>query len=235
MTLGDIRSRGLKRLDDDVTTPVAYSESEATAAINMGLQEYAFLTLSLENQATLALTPGTWSYRPLDYFADWILPLRVTLAATGAKIRPAGLRDLDALDRGWQGSRAVPKRYVSEGWNLLGFYGTGSAVQVTYACAAPELFNDSDVPAILENDHPLLVEFMLYVLYLKSGAQMLTKGLACYARFLEGATARASDVRARAVERGYDPPPIELARFDLSRVVGIAKAKTKGGTWPAAG
>src|SRR5512139_3322021 len=79
MTHAEIRERVLTRLE--VSPTDAAWKSAATSAINEGQRLFAFLTLSLEAQRPLVLTPGTKFYRMLaEGWTDWLVPLRVRLS-----------------------------------------------------------------------------------------------------------------------------------------------------------
>ncbi len=216
MTFAELRARVLKRLDDD---GFGYTAAEVNSAINEGLQFFAWLTLCLEGAGDL--TTGA-SIQPLAIFPDYIAPLRVTVG--GVKIRPATPAQLDALDNNWRANTGAPARYWSKGWNLMGFYGSaGATAAMVYARSAAPLANDGDVPEIPELYHPVLADYGVYRVLAPQGGSMLAKALTYFAGFLAAATRVNALVRARSLALRYDTLPMELERYDLSRVTSIRK------------
>lgn len=217
MTLLDMRTRALTRLSEDISSPVTFTAAEVTNAINEGQRLFVLLTLCLESSSTIALTPGTAFYAPRSTFSSWLLPLRASIG--GARIVPATLEDLDALDTGWQSRTAAPSSYGSLGANLIFFKGSTGTVKLTYARMPAALAGDSDVPEIPAATHPCLADFAINRVRAKQGGQEFGKTLPLWGRFLDTAMQTASYTRARSLASGYDMLPIELTKADLSRLV----------------
>jgi hypothetical protein len=59
----------------------------------------------------------------------------------------------------------------------------------------------------------------------KEGGQEWQKTLPLWNRFLDGAQKLGEYVRARNKEQGYDYLPIELAKFDRSRLIEVISGK----------
>jgi hypothetical protein len=205
----------LKQLDDDASVPVGYSRSEVLAALNEGQRLYCLLTLAYELRATISADAVTL-VRTL--VPDYLAPLRLQDAA--GRIRPGTLADLDALSSTWRTDTAsAPTRYASAGANLLLFWKgiTAHAVELTYAAEPPTL-TDGASPVITDVDWPALYHFARYRLRFKHGGQELQKSLDLFDQFMGVVKARANEVRARSVGVGYDTLPIELQRYDVSRM-----------------
>lgn len=150
MTVSDIRTRSLERLNEDPARPVYYTAADVLATLNLFQRIYAFLTLCLEEQRTFRLTPGDQWYQVQQSFTDMILVLRCEYAtdqagndstvgvpitgliapndesatpATAAtpKLQPATLQQMTALSNDWYGAGGQPTRYTSLGFGLLVF------------------------------------------------------------------------------------------------------------------
>lgn len=229
MNLGSLRHRVLSRLDES-DAPVSYTVAQANSAINAGLAVFSLLTLCLEKSATLTCR-ATWRYSLLGTFTDMLVPLRVT-NSLGVKARPTRLADLDALDANWKSNAQPTSRYGCAGFDFFYIYGTGSpTLALVYACAAPALVLDTDIPAIPEQYHPDLVEYAIYRLLLSHGGQWLTKGLTNLQTYLASAAACAATVRARFVALRYDAKPFEMTNADLSQLFKVIGKKGGGPSW----
>lgn len=225
MNVLELQTRLLTRLGDDPTASQDqqyYTHAEALVWLNAAQRLFCMLSLCLETTATFDLRlDGTAFYHMLNYFGDWILPLRVRVTG-GLKLRPARLADLAALDSQWGLAAGVPIKYALTGFDLMAVYkqpAASTSLDITYArCPAP-LILPTDVPEIPPQYHPLLIDGAIPIMRAKEGAQELQKVVALWARYLDGAQKLGDYIRARNREQGYDYLPIELARFDRSRMM----------------
>jgi hypothetical protein len=223
MQLSDMQQRVLQRVNE--LTATYYSLQEVTNALNEAQGFFVLLTLCLETTAAFALAAGTTFYHMRSTFEDWILPLRVT-AITGQKIFPSELEDLDSLDSSWQASPlpagAQPARYASLGFDFFAIYqqpaAAGTSVNITYAQQPTLMIAATDTPQIYQEYHPALVDYAIYKVRQKEGAQEFAKTLGYFNRFLDEAQRMADYVRARNIGGGYDILPFELRRFDRSKI-----------------
>jgi hypothetical protein len=226
MDLGAIGQLVLSQVDDpagmgftaaarpNITPP------EILAAVNEGQQLAALLTLCLETTAAFPLTANTCWYLPRPVLTDLIAPLRFVLG--GVRLRPSVLADLDARDSLWQASSGSPARYALLGFNLMAVTpqpASDVTAQMTYAQSPPALVNDADTPAIPEAYHQNLVDYAVYRVRLKEGAQGLERGLKRLNLFLDDMTRLGNYVRERSVAARYDVEPFELQLFDRSRMI----------------
>jgi hypothetical protein len=222
VTYGDIRIAIEHRLDDDPTSPVTYTAAEVLAAVNEGLGFFVLLTLCLEATATIAIVSTAGLYHVLSTLVDFLLPLKLSIA--GTRLKPATLNQLNALDPLWRSRINTTTRYISKGFDLLGFFPRSNAtVTVTYARSAAALAIDADVPEIPELYHPLLIDYGAYRILAPLGGSMLQRALPYFASFLAGAARVALLVRTRAIALRYDTLPPELDRKDISRVTTLRK------------
>lgn len=226
MQLSDMQARVSARLNEGVTGPTFYPVAEITAALNEAERFFILLTLGLEVTAAWNLPGGTTFYHMLDYFTDWIVPLRIT-TATGAKVRPARLEDLASLDSQWMSSQGTPLRYVALGADLVALYqqpGTlGTTLNVTYARAPAPLVHATDVPESPAEYHARLVEYGIYRCRQVEGGQEFAKALPLLQAFLDGAKHYAAYVRARNLGSRYDKVPFELENFDASQLLKLRR------------
>jgi hypothetical protein len=214
-------TRVSERLNEGATGPVFYPKGEIVAGLNEAQRFFVLLTLGLEQTAPWSVTAATTWFHMLTVFADWLVPLRMA-DSTGAKIRPARIEDLTALDAGWVSSAGAPARYAALGADLVGIYkqpAAGATLTVTYARAPAALVSDADVPEIPANYHPRLVDYAIYRPRQVEGGLEFAKSLVYLGSFLDGAKRYAAYMRARNLGSRYDKVPFELEKFDLSRVL----------------
>lgn len=228
MTAGELQQRTLERAGDGTGTFPTLPQ--ALAALNQAQRLFCLITLCQETTAPLALTANTRFYHLLSTWFDWIAPLRIRVhGVNGAKVIPARIADLDALNPSWQTAVGSPKRYVSMGFDFATFdqvpNAPGVTLDVTYAQAPPALVSAADVPVIPEQFHPCLMDWAVPRLRAVEGGQEFSKNLGQVQAFLEEAHKLATYVRARNLAHRYDTMPFELRRFDrstLSQIVGDA-------------
>jgi hypothetical protein len=225
MTLATMYGLVSQRLNE-VAAPVFYPTAEIIAAINEANRLFCLLTLALETTASWTPTTNTTFFHMLPLFTDWIVPLRITLAG-GAKVRPARLGELWALDSQWPQSPGAPYRYAAIGADLIALYrqpAVDTAVSLTYARAPLALSDDGDVPETPAEYHPVYVPYAIYRVRQMEGGEALASVLPLLGEFLDAATEYAGFVRARNIGQGYDSVPAELALFDRSRLSGKKKS-----------
>lgn len=215
MTVADISARIITRIDDDPIAPVSTSAAEVLAAVNEGQQLASLLTLFLEQTAAFPLS-GTF-YTPRSTFPDMLVPLRLTVG--GVRLRPSTIAELDAMNSGWQSVSGTPSRYFTLGCNFLGVTPQSTVTaQFTYA-ASPALLGSGDTPVLPPAYHQDLVEYGVYRIRLKEGAQQLARGLGNLNTFLDSMTRLGDFVRAKSRAARYDVLPFELALFDRSKLI----------------
>lgn len=214
------------RLNEGATGPVFYPAAEIASALNEAQRFFVLLTLGLE-------TTSAWSvpafaangsipfFHMLQYFPDWIAPLRIA-TTTGGRVRPASLREMAALDSEWWHAPGTPSRYASLGADLLGLYqqfAAGGTLNVTYARGPLALATLTDVPEVPVQYHPQLVSYGIYRCRQVEGGQEFAKSLTYLNEFFDGAIAYGNFVRARSLAARYDKRPFELAKFDRKKLL----------------
>lgn len=226
MNVLELQRRIIDRVGDnpDVDPSLMhYGPTEVLAALNQCQRLFCLVTLCLETTADFGLT-GLPRYQMLNQFADWIAPLRLR-NALGNKIRPCRLADLAALDRSWAAHAGTPTRYARTGFDLLSFYQQNtSTIPMTYARSAVELLStypadNGQAPEIPARYHPALIDGAIPILRVKEGMQEWQKVLPQWDRFIEAIQELAGVVRARNIEQGFDSIPVEIKRYDRSRML----------------
>lgn len=234
MTVSDIAGRIIGRIDDDPAAPVSVAvgagvvvngvmvADEVLAAINEGQMLCSLLTLCLEKTAAFPLgaaysldAAGAF-YLPRPILTDLIAPLRI--AVGGIRLRPSTIENLDAWNSAWQNTAGPAARYALLGSNLWAVTPqSAQTAQVTYAYS-PAALGVNDTPVIPPSYHPDLVEYGVYRVRLKEGAQQLARGVECLNVYLDSMTRLGDYVRARSLAAHYDVQPFELAKFDRSEL-----------------
>lgn len=223
-------ARVSQRLAEGQSGPVFYPRAAIVGGLNEGLRFFTLLTLGLEQVAEWTVTPATTWFHMLDLLPDWICPLRIT-TQSGAKVRPARMDELTALDPGWISSAAAadqpPTRYAALGADLLALYkqppGAGIVLNVTYARSPVTMVSDTDIPEMPAEYHSHLVDYGVYTARQPEGAQEFEKVLPNLDSFLNAATRYAAYVRARNRGSQYDKTPFELEKFDRSTLLKLRK------------
>lgn len=222
MTVAEMTVKMQERLGDDPNAAQQYyNASECLIWLNVVQRLFCFLTFDQEITVTFPLrTDGTAFYKMLNYYADWLVPLRVRVTG-GYKLRPARLVDLASLDANWSVSRGTPIKYALLGFDLLAVYNqpdVSTSVDITYVQNPPNLVLPTDSPVIPSDYHGSLIDGAEVLARAKEGANESEKTIDLWARYTDACKAHAAYVRARNIEQGYDYQPPELERFDMSRV-----------------
>lgn len=222
MNLGEIRAEVSRRMDD--TSNVRYSVGRIEQAINQGQRIFAFLTLAIERSAAFNLAANTVWYNVLDTLADWVAPLRVE-DSSSRRIRPATIRQLDALSRMWRADTAAtgPTRYGMVGTDLMFVHpapdGAGVALTLKYAALPAELTVDGDTPEIRAQYHISLADYACFFLKLPEGGQELPEALEYWRRFQEAVATENQFCRDRAQQARYDTLPPDLEPIDIRKLI----------------
>jgi hypothetical protein len=219
VTAAEIGARALKRIDDDASHGAgSMLAGEIIAAINEGCELAAWLTLCLETTLPIILPAATSVVQLRALVGDFLVPLKLEVA--GTRLRPSTLAGLDASNSQWLGAAGTPTRYSTLGFNLLFLdsqpaFDTGATL--TYARTPVQLVGDS-WPELPEVYHPALIDYVVYRVRIKEGAQGLQRGVSALNRFLDDMTKFGDFVRARSRAARLDIEPFELHLFDRSRL-----------------
>ena len=219
LTLGDLKERLYQETDDIGTY---YTQNEARYALNAALNTFALLTLCVEREANFVVSQTSPSafYMISDQIADFLVPLRATLA--GTRVRPTTIHQLAARYGAWQSTIGVPTEYVVMGYDFLAVHPVSAApdvLRLTYAATPVQLVDDTDMPEIPTEQHVHLVDYAVWWLRLKEGGQELANAAADnLKRFINAADKYGQFVRRRSYGQRYDTVPFDLSSFDRGRL-----------------
>jgi hypothetical protein len=228
LTLADLKRRLCERLDEIPGSPVFYTAAEMRAALNKAQNLWALLTLCIERTASFTLAPASAFHSITDSFADYQVPLRVTL--NGLRLLPATLQQLDGLSENWFTTPGTPVRYFAKGFDQLAVYPQPTSlaqISITYAAQPTLMVNDTDEPEIEALYHDALLDFAVYILRAKEGGAEFQNALMYLDRFLTEAARRSEYIKSRSRAQNFDVLPFDLARFDKSRLIRLEAVRQK--------
>lgn len=216
----ELANRVYERIDDDGTY---YTTEEVFRALNAAQNLWCLLTLCNERTQGFTLPAATTFFTPTTYFTDYIVPLRVTVTSSGARLRPITVHQLDArYGAAWRATVGTPTHYVAMGYDLFAVYPQPAAplgLTVVYAASpvAVTNFNSlfSDIPA---EQQIHLVDFAIWWLRLKEGGEEMASASQYLQRFVEAAEKYGQFVRRRSAGQRYDVVPFDLSSFDRGRL-----------------
>lgn len=231
MTLAQLRTRTRERTDATGSTSY-YTDAQVNGALNEGLRFFAFATLSVERTAAFTYTGGEPFVSILTDLPDFIVPLRVRVAASRKRLNPARLDEIAALDPAWlqlyveqddeENDIAEPDRYMLLGCDLFGLFprvNDDLDLAMTYAASPAVLTADGQSPEIEEEHHLDLIDYAIWRLRANEGGDELSAAADYLERFLQAINKVASHVRAKARAGQYDRAPLELELADISKVI----------------
>jgi hypothetical protein len=219
MTLSDLDTRLLERVDDDGSY---YVQSERTHALNVALRLFCLITLAVERTAAFTLVAGQAFYTitaaPIS-LTDFLVPLKLTVA--GARVRPATLADLNLYSTTWRATAGTPAYYAQHGYELFAVTpqpaGSSTSVALTYAAVPAALASNGDVPEIPAEHQMLLLDFAQWWLRAKEGGAEFGTTKELLDRFLDDAQKYGEFVRNKSKAQLYDKLPPDISKFDRSR------------------
>jgi hypothetical protein len=182
--------------------------------------EYAELFLAMartfaEATGNLALSSGVPIYSIHSTFADFIMPLRVTI--NDVQLRRTNLASLGRFKDTWFTSAGTPDSYFMVGATLLGFYPTPNAsmtAKVTYLRVPPTGVGGGSSPVIDSSFHEIMPHYASAILFAVEGdierateeMQLFLRmaGLERDFRFMPGAETRPADRASDAPVKQLD-------------------------------
>ena len=221
MTLAEMRSRVLRRLDEDDTSPVYYTKAEVEAMINRAHRLFAVLTLAPEKTGQIALSANQYAYDLPTLFPDLLVVLRASI--DGKKLRPGNLPSFSSANESWRAARGDPTYYAVAGYRRLFITpaptGSGLNMDVTYAYVPALMTSDSATPSIPEPYHPYLIDLAVPFLRVKEGGDELAGALGYLAAGMDGLASLARRIAEMRRRPFYDQQPVELDRRRLELLI----------------
>lgn len=217
MTLAEIRTQV-----QDILGPGAfYSTAEINSMINRLYRIYAGLTLAIERQGSIVISPAVNSFSPCLNFPGHVVPYRLAIA--GRRVRKASLAALEAMAADWfikQGNDVT--HYAVAGGNRIFLYPSpyvSKTLDFSYAALGSDLF-DASVPEIPVHHHISLAHGAAGVLRLaKEGGQEGEKARPYLKSFLEAVSSQAAEMRKRAQIQGWDTMPLPVDMKSLKTIL----------------
>lgn len=206
MTHAELQTDVLRAVGENPAAPRYFTAQQATDALNQAQRVFAFLTLCLEGTATFTAQPGqVWNaFAPTGL----IVALRVEIG--GYRIWPERLKVFSGRNAYWQNHQEEPQYYAQPGPKLIALH-PAPAVETTatvrYARLPVALAAGGDIPEVPEPYHRELVNFAVWRLRLREGAQELQIGRSGLRRFFRAAKQHAEDIRARSLAERLDALP----------------------------
>jgi len=217
MLTAQIMQAVCSRIDEaDPANPISVTNTEVLNAVNEGYLFASLLTLFLVKTASFPLTGLAW-YTPRPTLTDFLVPLRLSVG--GVRLRPSTLTELDGWNSQWQATSGPPARYATVGSNLLAVTPQSAAtMNFTYA-ASPVPLTAGDTPLLPPSYHQSLIEYSVYRLKLKEGAQSLARGLGNLNTYLNSMQELGDWVRNRSKAAAYDVQSLEMQTLDRSKLI----------------
>lgn len=175
MTLGEMRSEVYRRLRENASSPVHFTEAEIDSALNEGLEELADATEWCERTVNVQLAKLRTYYDLRSVVApeQFLGMRRAHSPSTNRWIEPTALRvlDLEGYTR-WETVIGTPYRMFQRGLWWLGLYphpsADGDLVRIT-CVVTPEALEEDDEPDFPEEFHRGVVEYAVYDLLAQDG------------------------------------------------------------------
>lgn len=221
MTGLELTNRLLTRLGDNPASPKYFRQADALAAIREAQELFVLLTLCLEAETPIAISPGVFEYDAMAARADWLVCLSLTRGVDGKKVRPSTLGEVAAKNSQWQATADVgPERYAVAGFSKLFVTPQPVALGTLTAVYArgPVTLTLGGSAEIPEERQPCLLDYAQVRLRMSQGAQLLAADLSLLKSFFAEVEAAAAMVRERSKDRRYDVLPAEVRMPDWSRM-----------------
>ena len=223
--------RSIERLDEIAGAPVYWSKHEIVDALNESQRFWALLTLCIERTAQFKLYANTAFHNIISHadtpLADFIVPLKASL--DGVRLNPATFHQLNLRNPIWSTVAAIdgttPTRwYTVMGCDLLAVspYPIADSIMLLTYAAAPAALSLASLSAVSEapiEDHPVILDYSIYLLMQKVGGQEFANEIPRLKTFLDEAQKRGERVRSRMKAQGYERVPFELQSYDRSALL----------------
>lgn len=171
MTRAEIRTRILRALNDDPTTPVFWTLDEVNALIQEGMEFLAETTQALKRTFYVPLRAGVAVYHLAGCGDDIVSPYRIWLPELKRRLDAWSLTDLDARQETWMLTTGDPWIWYPIDWQQFGVWpvpATGGGILELNTVVWPAaLQDDRETPEFVPADHEALVLFGEMEGYLK--------------------------------------------------------------------
>jgi hypothetical protein len=175
MTFAELKTEVFRRLNENATTPVFWTEADVELAINEGYEELSDATEWFEEYFVLKTQSNLLYYDLRTLLPETFLaPKRLYNQATSEWLSPVTLRDLDFhTTRQWETMEGEPSNYLMRGLWYLGLNPACSVddrkIKMFYTAIPQSMTEDTDEPGFPQEMHKYLVEYALYDLFAQDG------------------------------------------------------------------
>jgi hypothetical protein len=215
VTLLELRTELLRRLDAPTDGSGQWTAAEANLALNRAQAMFAALTLCLRKTGTATVTTSA-ELALQTAFPGWLAPFRASI--DGERVYPANVSRLSARYADWLTSTDATRRwrYLLLGVNYMRLAPVPAAsktLAADYAGSPATLSADGNIPEIPAENHADLIDYAFWRLRWKGSGGEVSAASAGLTRFLDAAKKRALLVRGMVRAESLDTTPPELDRL----------------------
>jgi hypothetical protein len=166
MNFGELKAEVFRRLYEDSTAPIFWSEDDVMDAINEGYMDFCEQTKCYERQAEVACT----SKIPyLDVRTALAYPFiglrRIYSRLLQGPLQSSSVKSMDDRDRRWEMSFSLPRRMTVRGLYTIMLYPvppSEATFRMSWSSLPEKLVFDEDEPQIPIESHEAIVKYALY-------------------------------------------------------------------------
>jgi hypothetical protein len=167
MTREEIRKRILFLLNEDVDTPVFFTEAQANTVISEAFEIIAEEVTDLRKEAFITIRPGRYLYTLADIGPDVMTPFRVWSETDERRLDVITMTQLDDFRERWlEVTSDRPEWWYPFSHDTFGIFPSptlgGGILRVDYLAWPTALVDDNDRPVFKENEQDLAILYGLY-------------------------------------------------------------------------
>ena len=200
MNFGELKAEVFRRLEENSSVPVYFTEDDIGDALNEGYEEMSDVSEWYETSSVIQLQANTFLYWLGHPSIQALTPLQAYNPQNSWWLNWYSQELLDREYRRWEKTGGQPQRMFTRGVWMLGFNPTpaDSGTITLYHTAIPALMSaDSDTPGFAREFHYGLIEYALYDLLCQDAE--IPKAMKFWAKYKqkEGALRKFVDNRAQ--------------------------------------
>lgn len=167
MRRSDLRERILHLVNENLTSPIFFSESQVNRMIQEAYEIIAEEVTTLRKQAFLVTEPGRHWYTTYEISPTCISPFRIFTDRTNQRLIPLTMDEVDDHYTQWQAvSSDQPQWWYPMAFDTFGIWPGptegGTILRIDYVAWPDELADDNDEPLLREIEQDLLVLYGQY-------------------------------------------------------------------------
>lgn len=203
MDFQEIKAEVFRRLEENSSAPVYFSESEVEDAINEGYEEISDASEWSETTSTINLLPGQVYYWLGHSSVKALTPTAAYNNQNDYWLQWTTVGDLDRSHSYWETSQGEPTQMFTRGLGWIGFWpiaeSSGGTITLYHTTMPAALSAASDEPGFPQEFHFALVEYALYDLLAQEAE--VAKALQFWGRYKEKEAGLKRFVERRAKDR----------------------------------